>query len=100
MALGNRQTHKYQRSWKTTLFGILASQGFGLMFGAAFFGYVVTSQPPSIYPVFGYGKPPPIVIEGLSSYHWAIVGAVIGFIFLYLALRSHKASSLATQKQK
>jgi hypothetical protein len=100
MALGNRQTQKYQRSWKTTLFAILASQGFGFMFGAAFFGYVVTSQPPSIYPVFGYGKPPPIVIEGLSSYHWAIVGAVIGFIFLYLALRSRKESSLATQKQK
>ncbi|HEX7208408.1 MAG TPA: hypothetical protein VF233_09515 [Nitrososphaeraceae archaeon] len=40
------------------------------------------------------------MIEGLSSYHWAIAGAVIGFIFLYLALRSRKASSLATQKQK
>ena len=99
MALGNKETHNYQRrSWKTTLFTILAMQGFGFMFGAAFFGYIVTSQPPSIYPVFGYGKPPPIVIEGLSSYHWAIVGAVIGFIFLYLALRSRKASSLAIQK--
>jgi hypothetical protein len=55
MALGDREkTHKYQRSWKTTLFAILASQGFGFMFGAAFFGYVVTRQPPSIYPVFGY----------------------------------------------
>ena len=39
----------------------------------------------SIYPVFGYVKPPPIVIEDLSSYHWAIAGAVIGFIFIYLA---------------
>lgn len=54
------------------------------------FGYIVTSQPPSIYPVFGYGKPPPVLIEGFSSYHWAIVGAVIGFIFLFLALRSRK----------
>ena len=98
MALGNRETLSYQRTWKTTLFAILASQGFGLMFGASFFGYVVTSQPPSIYPVFGYGKPPPIIIEGFSSYHWAIVGAVIGFIFLYLALRSRNASSLATLK--
>jgi hypothetical protein len=98
MALGNTQTHKYQRSWKTTLFGILAMHGFGFMFGSAFFGYVVGSQPPSIYPVFGYGKPPPVLIEGFSPYHWAIVGAVIGFIFLYLALRSRKASSLATQK--
>ena len=97
---GTKETSNYQRSWKTTLYGILASQGFGLMFGAAFFGYVVTSQPPSIYPVFGYGKPPPILIEGFSSYHWAIVGAVIGFIFVFLALRSRKASSLATQKQK
>jgi hypothetical protein len=97
---GNKEISNYQRSWKTTLFAILASQGFGLMFGAAFFGYVVTSQPPSIYPVFGYGKPPPILIEGFSSYHWAIVGAVIGFIFLYLALRSRMESSLATQKQK
>jgi hypothetical protein len=100
MALRNRQTHKYQRGWKTTLFAILASQGFGLMFGAAYFGYVVTSQPPSIYPVFGYGKPPPIIIEGLSSYHWAIVGAVIGFIFLFLALRSRRASSIAIEKQR
>ena len=90
MASGDRETYTYQRSWKTTLFGIFAMQGFGFMFGAAFFGYIVTSQPPSIYPVFGYGKPPPIVIEGLSSYHWAIVGAAIGFIFLYRALRSRK----------
>ena len=96
MALGNRETHTYQRSWKTTLFGILSMHGFGLMIGAVLFGYIVTSQPPSIYPVFGYGKPPPIVIEGLSSYHWAIVGAVIGFIFLYLALRSRKVSSVST----
>jgi hypothetical protein len=100
MTLGNRKAYIYQRSLKTTLFAILASQGFGLMFRAAFFGYVVTSQPPSIYPVFGYGKPPPVLIEGFSSYHWAIVGAVVGSIFLYLALRSRKASSLATQKQK
>ena len=77
---GSKETSNYQRSWKTTLFAILASQGFGLMFGSAFFGYVVTSQPPSIYPVFGYGKPPPVLIEGFSAYHWAIVGAVIGFI--------------------
>ena len=98
MASGNTQTQKYQRSWKTTLFAILASQGFGLMFGAALFGYVVTSQPPSIYPVFGYGKPPPILIEGLSSYHWAIVGAVIGFIFLFLALRSRKMDIQASMR--
>jgi hypothetical protein len=100
MVGGREKIYNYQRSWKTTLFAILASQGFGFMFGSAFFGYVVTSQPPSIYPVFGYGKPPPVLIEGFSAYHWAIVGAVIGFIFLYLALRSRKASSLATQKQK
>ena len=100
MALGNRETDNYQRSWKTTLFGIFAMQGFGLMFGASFFGYVVASQPPSVYPVFGYGKPPPIIIEGFSSYYWAILGAVIGFIFLYLAMRFRKISSLATQKQK
>jgi hypothetical protein len=67
-ALGNRETYAYQRrSWKTTLFAILATQGFGLMIGAAFFGYIVTSQLPSIYPVFGYGKPPPLLIEGFSS---------------------------------
>jgi cytochrome c biogenesis protein CcdA len=62
---GSKETSNYQRSWKTTLFAILASQGFGLMFGSAFFGYVVTSQPPSIYPVFGYGKPPPSLSKGL-----------------------------------
>ncbi len=98
MALGNRKTLSYQRSWKTTLFGILAMQGFGFMFGAAFFGYVVGSQPPSTYPVFGYGKPPPVLIEGFSPYHWAIVGAVIGFIFLYLALRSRKIDLQASMK--
>jgi hypothetical protein len=97
-ALGNRETYAYQGSWKTTLFAILATQGFGFMFGAAFFGYVVTSQPPSIYPVFGYGKPPPVIIEGFSSYHWAIVGAVIGFIILYLALRSRKLDLQTSMK--
>ena len=77
---------------------ILATQGLGFMFGAAFFGYVVTSQPPSIYPVFGYGKPPPVIRKGFSSYHCAIVGAVIGFIILYLALRSRKLDLQTSMK--
>ena len=92
MSLGNEQT-SYHRSRKTTLFAILASQGFGLIIGSLLFGYVVSSQPPSIYPVFGYGKPPPIVIDGFSSYYWAIPGAVIGIFFLYLALKSSNVFS-------
>jgi hypothetical protein len=87
---GLASTSNYKRSMKTTLFAILSTQGFGLMVGFLIFGYVVGSQPPSIYPVFGYGKPPPIVIDGFSSYYWAIPAAIIGFVFLYLALRSQK----------
>lgn len=97
----------YKRGWKTTLYAVLAMQGFGLVFGAVVFGAVVTSQPPSAYPVFGYGKPPPILIEGLSSFYWAIPGAIIGFVFLYLAMTSRNlpvpsptkmGSSVATLK--
>jgi hypothetical protein len=78
----------YLRSWKTTLYAILALQGFGLAIGFILFGFVVGSQPPSTYPVFGYGKPPPIVIEGFSSYYWAIPSVIAGFVFSYLARRS------------
>lgn len=81
---------KYKRSRKTTLYAILATQGFGLVIGSLLFGAIVGGQPPSTYPVFGYGKPPPILIDGLNSYYWAIPGAIIGFVFLYLAMRSHK----------
>ena len=79
----------YHRSWKTTLYAILAVQGFGLAIGFILFGYIVGSQPPSSYPVFGYGKPPPIVIEGFSSYYWAIPSVIAGFVFSYLGRRSH-----------
>jgi hypothetical protein len=82
----------YHRRWKTTLYAILALQGFGLAIGFIIFGYVVGSQPPSIYPVFGYGKPPPIVIDGFSSYYWAIPSVIAGFVFSYLALRSRNLS--------
>jgi hypothetical protein len=81
------QTSNYQRSWKTTLFGVLAANAFTMMIGFILFGVVVSSQPPSIYPVFGYGKPPPEPIEGVSSFYWAIPAAVVGFVFVYLALR-------------
>jgi hypothetical protein len=83
----------YHRSWKTTLFAILALQGFGLAIGFILFGYVVGSQPPSAYPVFGYGKPPPIVIDGFSSYYWAIPSVIAGFVFSYLARRNAKSVS-------
>ena len=63
------------RNNRTTLFGILNTQGFGPGVGLILFGAIVGSQPPSTYPVFGYGKPPPIVIDGLSSYYWAIPAA-------------------------
>jgi hypothetical protein len=82
----------YQRSWKTTLFAILAMGGFGLAIGFIMFGYVVSSQPPSIYPVFGYGKPPPVLIEGLSSYYWAIPAVIVGFVFSYLCVRSSRST--------
>lgn len=80
----------YKRSRKTTLYAILAMQGFGLVIGALLFGAIVGGQPPSTYPVFGYGKPPPILIDGLSSYYWAIPGAILGSVFLYLAMRYHR----------
>lgn len=80
----------YKRSRKTTLYAILAMQGFALVIGALLFGAIVDSQPPSPYPVFGYGKPPPILIDGLHSYYWAIPGAIIGIVFLYLTMRSQK----------
>jgi hypothetical protein len=83
----------YHRSWKTTLYAILALQGFGLAIGFIIFGYVVGSQPPSQYPVFGYGKPPPIVIDGFSSYYWAIPSVIAGFVFSYLARRNAKSVS-------
>jgi hypothetical protein len=80
----------YVRNKRTTLFGILTTQGFGFAIGFVLFGYIVGSQPPSVYPVFGYGRPPPIVIDGFSSYYWAIPAVIVGFIFLYLTLRSNK----------
>ena len=85
---GQAKVTTYHRSWKTTLYAILAVQGFGLAIGFILFGAIVGSQPPSTYPVFGYGKPPPIVIEGLSSYYWAIPSVIAGFVFSYLARRS------------
>jgi hypothetical protein len=83
--LSGRIKTTYRRSKRTTLFVILATQGFGLAIGFILFGAIVGGQPPSTYPVFGYGKPPPIVIDGLSSYYWAIPAVVVGLIFLYLA---------------
>ena len=84
------ETSNYQRRWKTTLFAVLATHAFTLMIGFILFGAVVGSQPPSTYPVFGYGKPPPVVIDGVTSYYWAIPAAVLGFVFAYLALRSRR----------
>ena len=88
---------KYHRSWKTTLFSILTVHGFGLAIGFILFGYVVGSQPPSTYPVFGYGKPPPIVIDGLSSYYWAIPSVIAGLIFLYLTIKSRRKDNRLDQ---
>ena len=90
---GQTKVTTYQRSWKTTLFAILALQGFGLAIGFILFGAVVGSQPPSSYPVFGYGKPPPLVIEGFSSYYWAIPSVIAGFVFSYLARKSRTLRS-------
>jgi hypothetical protein len=84
----NAEKTTYHRSWKTTLYAILAVQGFGLAIACILFGAIVGSQPPSTYPVFGYGKPPPIVIEGFSSYYWAIPFAIAGFVFSYLGRKS------------
>jgi hypothetical protein len=89
-SVSSELTTTYHRSWKTTLFAILGMGGFGLAIGFLLFGTVVSSQPPSLYPVFGYGKPPPIIIEGFSSYYWAIPAVIVGIVFLYLAMRSHK----------
>jgi hypothetical protein len=85
--LKEKEASNYQRSWKTTLFGVLAANAFTMMIGFILFGAVVSSQPPSIYPVFGYGKPPPVLIPGVDAYYYAIPAAVIGFVFVYLALR-------------
>jgi hypothetical protein len=85
--LKEKEASNYQRSWKTTLFGVLAANAFTMMIGFILFGAVVSSQPPSIYPVFGYGKPPPVLIPGVDAYYYAIPAAVIGFVFAYLALR-------------
>jgi hypothetical protein len=85
--LKEKEASNYQRSWKTTLFGVLATNAFTMMIGFILFGAVVSSQPPSIYPVFGYGKPPPVLIPGVDAYYYAIPAAVIGFVFVYLALR-------------
>jgi hypothetical protein len=86
----NAKLPAFKRSRKTTLYAILATQGFGLVIGSLLFGAIVGSQPPSTYPVFGYGKPPPILIDGLYSYYWTIPGAIIGLVFLYLTIRSNK----------
>jgi hypothetical protein len=88
--LKEEETSNYQRRWKTTIFSVLAVQAFTLMIGFIIFGAVVGSQPPSTYPVFGYGKPPPVVIDGVSSYYWAIPAVVIGVVFTYLAIRSRR----------
>jgi hypothetical protein len=87
-----RQRMMKHGTWKTTLLGFFALQGFALLVGATLFGYIVSGQPPSIYPVFGYGKPPPIIIDGFVSYYWAIIGAIIGFFFLYLTMKSYQKS--------
>jgi hypothetical protein len=84
------QTSDYQRTWKTTLFGVLAVNAFALMIGFILFGVIVGQQPPSLYPVFGYGKPPPVLIAGVDSEYYAIPAAVIGFVLMYLALRSRR----------
>lgn len=83
----------YRRDKKLNLFAILATQGFGLAIGFVLFGAIVGSQPPSSYPVFGYGKPPPIVIDGFSSYYWAIPSVVAGLVFLFLSLRNLKKTT-------
>ena len=88
---------EYHRSWKTTLFAILTVHGFGLAIGFILFGYVVGSQPPSTYPVFGYGKPPPIVIDGFNSYYWAIPSVIAGLTFLYLTIRSRRKDNRLDQ---
>jgi hypothetical protein len=82
------QTTEFYRSNNTTLFYILGICGFGLAFGFILFGAIVSSQPPSIYPVFGYGKPPPIIIDDFISYYWAIPAMVGGIAFIYLARKS------------
>jgi hypothetical protein len=93
---GQEKVTTYHRSWKTTLYAILALQGFGLAIGFILFGAIVGSQPPSTYPVFGYGKPPPIVIEGFSSYYWAIPSVIAGFVFSYLGLKSRPLLSCSS----
>jgi len=92
--MGENEQRPLLRSKRTTLFGILTTQGFGLAVGFILFGAIVGSQPPSTYPVFGYGKPPPIVVDGLSSYYWAIPAVVFGIIFLYLTWRSRKTDKV------
>ena len=77
-------------SFETTLFVIPGSQEFRLMIVSACFGYAVISQPPSIYPVCGYGKPLPIPIDKFSAYCLSSIGATIGLVFLYVALNSRK----------
>jgi hypothetical protein len=98
--LKEEETSNYQRRWKTTIFGVLAVQAFTLMIGFIIFGAVVGSQPPSTYPVFGYGKPPPVVIDGVSSYYWAIPAVVIGVVFTYLALKSRRVVPVSGLKEQ
>jgi hypothetical protein len=85
--LKEQETSIYRRNWKTTLFGVLAANAFTMMIGFILFGVIVGQQPPSLYPVFGYGKPPPVLIPGVDSEYYAIPAAVLGFVFAYLALR-------------
>ena len=98
--LKEQETSNYQRSWKTTLFGVLAVNAFTLMIGFILFGVFVSSQPPSLYPVFGYGKPPPVLIPGVDSEYYAIPAAVIGFVLVYLALRSRRVVPVSGLKQE
>jgi hypothetical protein len=98
--LKEEEASNYQRNWKTTMFGVLAANAFTLMIGFILFGVVVSSQPPSIYPVFGYGKPPPVLIPGVDAYYYAIPAAVIGFVFVYLGLRYRRVVPVSGLKEQ
>ena len=98
---------EYRRNWRVTLFGILAMQGFALMVGSLLWFVIEDNFPPDLraaalrYPTFAgglhapfpVGSTAPIVADGLLSWYWAIVGAVIGNVFLALALRYNGTSA-------
>ena len=103
----------YNRNWKVTLFGVLATQGFGLAVGSMLWFAVQENLTPELraqalrYPTFAGGLPDPfpvgstepIVIAGLSSWYWAIVGGVIGVVFLALALRYKRMPAKVVTKK-